>query len=245
MTEARKQFSLAELIARLRPLEKDGLNAQSTVFNDLQDGSLIAEVRFPSYRDGRTAVPVEHWRALSFSDFRSDKDEEFYVSSADYAEAERLRLRQTTLAVCNGEITECDNEFLAFFQTRGWVRSDRSVADKHELIDFCFWAQHELTKLEVKEVDLQVWVRRDSLHGYVAEVEGRLSPPDPKELRAENWDGILKETIRRLRRDPKALEKGKVSKFCESLGQWAAEEYGVKHAPGIDRIRQVIDELKP
>lgn len=245
MTEARKQFSLAELIARLRPLEARGLNAQSTVFNDLQDGVLIAEVRFPNYRDGRTPVSDGYWRRLEFSSFKGDRDEEFYIACTDFADGERAKLRKTTLAVCDGNIAECDEEYLAFFQAQGWVRTDGSIADRNELVDFCFWAQHELTKLEAKEVELQVWVRRESLHGYVNEVEARLAPPDPKEVRAENWDGILKETIRRLRRDPTALDKGKVSKFCDSLGQWALDKYGTKHAPGIDRIRQVIDDLKP
>jgi hypothetical protein len=50
MSRPRRQSSLAEVYAALRPLEKVGVKPDSTIFNDLQSGTLVTEVRFPRVR---------------------------------------------------------------------------------------------------------------------------------------------------------------------------------------------------
>ena len=46
----RRQSSLAEVYAALKPLEKDGVKPDSAIFNDLQSGILVTEVHFPTFR---------------------------------------------------------------------------------------------------------------------------------------------------------------------------------------------------
>ena len=78
-------------------------------------------------------------------------------------------------------------------------------------------------------------------------VKARFAPPEPQERRTENWKAIYEEIIRRLLRDPDALEFGKMEGFVRDLGEWARKEHGTRSVPSDKRLRKVIDEeiIKP
>jgi hypothetical protein len=249
---SRRQLSLAEVLAALRQLDGVGVKPDSAVFNDLQAGILITEVRFPGYRNGRTSIPPSYWQEKEFGDFfdggryrsrRETENDEFSVAAYIFANDEWRKLKQTTLAVCHGDLTDSDSEFTEYFKKQGWVKPDRTIVDREELAEFCYQAQYELTKAEVEGIRLQVFVRSPSLPDYLAEVKARFAPPDPKKKRTENWDAIFHETIRRVIQDPNALAFGNRTRFVDKLWKWACEKYGTNNVPGPDMIRVRLDEI--
>jgi hypothetical protein len=249
---SRRIFSLAELHAALKPLEKDGVKPDSAIFNDLQSGALVTEVRFPAFRNGVITVPPDYWQEEEFDYFSDGRkynfhggkyNGEFYLTASIFADEERRKLRETNLAVWRGDLADSDSEYTAFFKSQGWVGSKGSILDREKLFEFCFRAQQELTTAEAKDIELQVWVRSPLLHDYLDQVRARLKPPDPKEKRTENRDAIYHEMIRRVIQDPHALVFGNRKRFVDDLWKWACEKYGTNNVAGADRIRQVVDEI--
>ena len=129
----RRQFSLAEVVAALRPLEKDGVKPDSTIFNDLQSGTLVTEVRFPRYRDGLTTVPPDYWQEVEFDhlfegrnyNFHGGKyNGEFYLHASLFVDEEWRKLRETNLAVWRGDLADSDSKFIGLSSSReaGWGR---------------------------------------------------------------------------------------------------------------------------
>jgi hypothetical protein len=253
MRPSRRQSSLAELHAALKPLEKDGVKPDSVIFNDLGSGALVTEVHFPDYRQGVYSVRAEYWqREVEFDHlfdgrsygFNGGKyNGEFYVTASMFAAEERKKLERTSMAVWRDDLADSDGEFRAYFKSKGWVDANESILDREKLFEFCFRAEHELTKAEVNDVELQVWVRSPHLHDYLDEVSARLAPPDPKETRTENWVPIYEEIIRRLALEAGALRRGNVEAFVRDLGEWARQRYGTRSVAGDKRLRQRIDEI--
>ena len=123
------------------------------------------------------------------------------------------------------------------------MRSDGSIVDREELVEFCIRAPSELAGEELKNRELQVWVRRPLLQDYRAEVEARYAPPDPKKKRTENWDAIFHEAIRRVLRIQMPTTSEKWTRFVDKLWEWACEKHGTNNVPGPDMIRVRLDEI--
>lgn len=245
MPKRRKLFRLGEVEIELD--KHVGRNASLVLFTDLEQGTLQAVVQFPAFRDGLTEVTIQLWKNVDRDEFvsrsgRRKKQVEFELAAEDFGEAERMKLRATTLAVFRRTVAEMDADYLAFFRGNDLLKNDMTDADWEKLLLRCFRWQRELS--EEAGASLVPMVTSDAFEAYIAQVRADASPArgTPGRKPADSWISIYEEAIRQLAANSELLKEGNVQGFAKTLNQWGIEAFG--RNAGVPNVATIAERLR-
>lgn len=245
MPKRRNLFRLGEVEIELgKYIDR---HVQQVLLTDLQQGTLNAVVEFPRFRNGLTEVPIQTWQDVELDDFappaaRRTRQAEFEIARGDFIEAERKRLRTTTVAVFRRTEAEMDGDYAAFLRGSSQLKRDMTEKDWEQVLLQCFRWQRELS--EEAGGALVPMITSDAFEAYIAQVRTDVGPEKgvPGRKPADSWLSIYEEAIRQLAADPDLLKEGNVQGFAKILNQRAIEVFGQK--AGVPNVATIAERLR-
>lgn len=239
---SRDLITLRELVARLRPHEEKGIDAERTIFTDLRLGTLHSVAVYPKYLETRPAIPASYWAALSFEEFlgkpnRGGRRDDIFIPVSIFVEAEKKRLSDAIRAVKAKKVERIDETLKAHFQSKGWL-GDKLETDK--IIAFCQEAQEGLKRDAPDRIVTTAYVSAEAVPSYLATIEERLGTA--KKEKGFRWEELYEELLRMMIIDPTALDFGKVDGTLEKVRTWALTKYPGDEVPGEKTLRKQVDD---
>lgn len=249
MPKRRSLFRLGEVENELaKHIDR---NLHQVLLTDLQLGTLRTVVQFPTFRNGLTVVGIQIWNDVDLEDFvprpgKRSSQVEFELAAEEFVDAERKKLRTTTVAIFRRSTIELDVDYIEFFRSGNQLKKDMGEADWEKLLLQSFRWQRELS--EEANTALVPMVTSDELENYIAQLRADSSPAKgaPGRKPADSWLAIYTEAIRQLAGDSNLLKEGNVQGFAKALNQWATGTYGKNagvpaEATIAERLREVRD----
>lgn len=229
MSYRKPLFGLDEVGAELESLKVPRWHI--TLLSDLQQGALVAVVKFPSWRDTYTRIPNSVWhendvvRIFKRPGRHGWKGElEFTLTVNDFYSEEEELLRETLLATSLRDSTRIPVEARQAMNKHGYLKASMKSEDWEAALKWLADCWRQLSELSGGE-KLYPMVEAHVMRSYLQAVKqdrsnaGKLAGDKNPGGRAPNphWSMIYETAIKMLASRPNVLQSGKVQEFAIHL----------------------------